>query len=120
MFYRSGNGSISIVYLSAVFSLAHLHKHVRKAISGKSRGVRVVLFQLVFTFVFSLYAYYFLQRFQSVVPCILLHCYCNIIGPPVVRKSTQPLTQNNSWSAIQCAWACSCCSPPCLCETIRY
>ena len=72
--------------------LAHLHRHIRKALSGKSRRLGPAMFQLFFTFVFSLYTSYFLKLYQSIVPCILLHMYCNLLGPPIIAGSREILT----------------------------
>lgn len=44
--------------------------------------------QVVFTYVFGIYSFYFLTSWLSVIPSIFLHCYCNFLGPPSIRKGT--------------------------------
>lgn len=87
VFYRSSSGRVSIVYLSLLFSIAHFHKYIYKTLRGKNPSLSASLVQLAFTFLFALYSYYILYIFQSVIPCIILHVYCNILGPPNIASS---------------------------------
>jgi hypothetical protein len=82
---------VSICHIFIMYSftdIGHAHKHIRKALLGKSAmACSVVLCHLVFTFIFSLYSYYFLSHFQSIIPSIVLHSYCNILGTPIITNS---------------------------------
>lgn len=41
--------------------------------------------QLIFTFVFGVYSFYMLRLTKNIWAVILLHSYCNYLGPPVVK-----------------------------------
>ena len=68
------------------FYLGHLHKPIRKALEGKQPNWNGAIGQVIFTFVFGVYSFYFLSSWESVIPSIVLHCYCNFLGPPSIRK----------------------------------
>lgn len=74
-------------WVTSVLFIAHLHRHIRKAISGKKKRYSAAFFQLIFTFILSLYSYFFLYVYQSIIPSILLHAYCNYLGPPIIKGS---------------------------------
>lgn len=52
------------------------------------------MFQVLFTLIFGIYSFWFLVEFKSVIPSILLHCYCNFLGPPSINK------QNLRWHCL--------------------
>lgn len=72
--------------MSSIYS-GHLHKPIRKALEGKHCNWNGAFGQVLFTFVFGVYSFYFLSIWLSVIPSIVLHCYCNFLGPPSIRKS---------------------------------
>lgn len=66
---------------------AHLHKPLWKYIQGKHVFWNRIIFQQCFTFIFAYYGFYFLDFFKSLIPSIVLHCYCNYLGPPNLNSS---------------------------------
>ena len=59
---------------------------MRKELKDKIPNWRGSMGQVIFTFVFGVYSFYLLSVWGSVVPSIVLHCYCNFLGPPVITK----------------------------------
>ena len=57
---------------------------------------------MIFTYVFAVYSFYFFHTWLSIIPSIVLHCYCNFLGPPSIHKGKPPLTKDNLHFHVIC------------------
>lgn len=87
-FYRSAHTELSGFVMALLFSFSHFHRSIRKLLKGKSPRWGSSIGQAIFTLIFGVYSFWFLGQFQSVIPSIVLHCYCNFLGPPAISKDT--------------------------------
>ena len=85
-FYRSAHTELSGFVMALLFSFSHFHRSIRKLLKGKNPRWGSSIGQTIFTFIFGIYSFWFLGQFQSVIPSIVLHCYCNFLGPPSISK----------------------------------
>ncbi|OQR97739.1 peptidase family U48 [Achlya hypogyna] len=74
-----------IVFLSPLaFGVAHAHhfyEHVRGGMPWM-RALAIVVFQLVYTTVFGIYATFLFLRTGQLVAIIVVHAFCNVMGFP--------------------------------------
>ena len=96
-FYRLGHHSVPTFLMAIIFSASkhrhnwgHFHRPIRKWLKGKDPRWTASLFQVGFTLIFGIYSFWFLVEFKSVLPSILLHCYCNFLGPPTINNQNLP------------------------------
>ena len=86
VFFRASEEHVSIFFLSLVFAVSHSHKLFYKIIRGKPYRLGSYIGQLIFTFLFSLYCSFVLKRTHQLLAVVLLHAYCNMLGPPNINK----------------------------------
>ncbi|XP_053209673.1 CAAX prenyl protease 2-like [Panonychus citri] len=75
--------SSTILISSAIFSISHAHHHIKGLINGGETLEWVnFICHLIQTFIFACYACCIYLRAQSVISVILIHSFCNWMGPP--------------------------------------
>lgn len=115
VFFRSTSEHVSIFYLSLVFAVStsgvypgHSHKLFYKIIRGKEYILGPYIGQMVFTFLFSLYCSFVLMRTHQLLAVVLLHAYCNMLGPPRFNKGKRHLTKTTGADTHSQSWASHC------------
>jgi len=82
---NTGSNQWEFIFIgSCCFGMAHLHHFIEHIIHNKHvwrRAVAIVLFQLMYTSVFSYIAFYFYFR-SNIFNVILLHAFCNWMSLP--------------------------------------
>lgn len=72
-----------LIISSLLFSFSHLHhfyEHIKTY--EMERVVKILLFQLFYTFLFSICSGHLMVKYENVFVCILFHSFCNFIGFP--------------------------------------
>lgn len=67
---------------SALFGVAHSHHYLFRHYTDSLINRRILFLQLFYTFLFALFACVVYWRAQSVVSCILVHSFCNVLELP--------------------------------------
>ena len=94
----NNNLSSQYTYLlvsAGLFSISHSHRYI--SIHMDKTLVAWMLFQISFTFVFGFYSGVIMLKTRSITACIMLHCYCNIMGPPSIG---QPISKKAKYGYL--------------------